>query len=141
MLGGIFSSVKTYLYLALAIAVVTLITMAYRDYSAMQAELKNKIEAVAELEQQKTALTVERDSLQTINEAMTIAMETQQEAIRIVNDQFGEIRDERERQKRVLEGGRLARIAAEEAGIIETRSNIATAERLAEFEGVINEDF
>lgn len=138
---GIFDGIKSYLYIALGLAVVTLLTLGARHYIGLQAELKNKIEAVAELEQQKTALAAERDSLQTINEAMTIAMETQAEAINIVNEQFGEIRDDRERQKRVLEGSRLGRLAAERAGLIESRSNAATAERLAEFEGVINEDF
>ena len=138
---GIFDSIKGYLYIGLAIAVVGLVTMGVRHYIGLQDRVQNLTEANSELQEQKTALTSERDSLQTINDAMKIAMETQAQALTIVNDQFGEIRDERERQKRVLEGSRLGRLAADRAGLIESRSNAATRERMTEFEGVINEDF
>ena len=56
-------------------------------------------------------------------------MEFQQESLILVQTNFGEIREVRDKQHRVLEGSRLARLAAERAQRIEEASNKATQEQ------------
>lgn len=135
-IGGI----KSYLYIGLAFAVIALATMGFRWFVGVQATIQNQAEAIAELSIQKVALELEKASNESVIESLQLAMETQAEALSIVNGTFGEIRDEREQLKRVLEGSRLGRLAAERAQLIQERSNMATQELFEQFEGVINED-
>ena len=140
-LKGIFGSAKTYLYGGIALVALSIVFMGVKWFVANQAELKNLRAANTEYQIQVNALETEKKSNETVINSLRTALETQAEAITIVNDQFSEIRDIREKEKRVLEGSRLGRLAAERAGLIENRSNVATKERFTEFEGVINEDF
>lgn len=134
-------SIKQYIYGAIAIMALTLGLKMWNGVQSHLAEDNNLKEANLELREQKTALIAEKKSNEVLVEALTTALETQAEAINIVNGEFAEAREEAERQKRVLEGSRLGRIAAERAAIIEGQSNKATTERMKEIEGVINEDF
>ena len=136
-----FGGIKSYLYIGLAFAVIALATMGFRWFTGIQAENSNLKDAVAEYVIQQAALETESKNKDIVITAMQTAMATQAEAINIVNEQFGIIREEKEKQTRVLEGSRLARLAAERAQKVEELSNRATQERFNEFEAVINEDF
>ena len=136
-IGGI----KSYLYIGLAGLVLTLGIMFFTWFKGIQAEVGNLREANAEYSIQVNALEAQKENDTIVIESMKLAMETQAEALAIVNDQFGEIRDIREKEQRVLDGSRLGRLAAERAGRMESLSNAATSKKMAEFEGVINEDF
>lgn len=132
---------KTALRGAIILAAITLLTMGFRWFTGIQAENRNLVQAVSEYREQVTALETQKANDRVLIDSLQTALETQAEALQMVNDQFSEIRDVREQQKRVLEGSRLGRLAAERAGLIESKSNTATRERMTEFEGVINEDF
>jgi len=136
-----FGGIKSYLYIGLAIAVVALLTMGFRWFTGIQAENSNLKDAVAEYVIQQGALEAESKNKDIVISAYETAIATQAAALTIVNDQFSVIREEKEKQTRVLEGGRLARLAAERAQKIEELSNAATQERFKEFEAIINEDF
>ncbi len=136
-----FGVIKPYLYGAIAILVLTLAIMGFRWFKGIQAEVGNLREANAEYSIQVNAMTIQKESDAVVITALTNAQVMMQEALVIVNDQFGEIREIREQQKRVLDGSRLARFAAERAQRMEDLSNRATQDRVTEFEGVINEDF
>lgn len=136
-----FGGIKSYLYIGLAIAVVALATMGFRWFTGIQAENSNLKDAVAEHVIQKAALESESKNKDIVITAYETAMETQAIALTLVNDQFNVIREEKNKQTRVLEGGRLARLAAERAQKIEELSNRATQDRFNEFEAIINEDF
>jgi hypothetical protein len=138
---GMLSGLKGYLYGAIALVVVTIVFMGVRWFIGVQAEIGNLREANAEYTIQVGALETEKKSNEIVIDSLRTAMKTQAEAINIVNDQFSDIRDIREKEQRVLEGSRLGRLAAEKAGLIESKSNAATKERFTEFQGVINEDF
>lgn len=132
---------KSYLYGAIALAALTLAIMGFRWFTGIQAENTNLKEAVAEYSIQVNALTIEKKSNEALIESLERSAEMAEVALRMVNTSFTEIRDIRSQQQRVLEGSRLGRLAAAKAGLIEGQSNAATARRLAEFEGVINENF
>ena len=136
-----FGGIKSYLYIGLAIAVVALLTMGFRWFTGIQAENSNLKDAVAEYVIQQGALKAESKNKDIVISAYETAIPTQAAALTIVNDQFSVIREEKEKQTRVLEGGRLARLAAERAQRVEDLSNAATRERFQEFEAIINEDF
>lgn len=136
-----FDGIKSYLYIGLAIAVVALLTMGFRWFTGIQAENSNLKDAVAEYVIQQSALEAESKNKDIVITAYETAIATQAAALTIVYDQFSVIREEKEKQTRVLEGGRLARLAAERAQKIEELSNRATQERFQEFEAIINEGF
>ena len=143
LLGGFLGkfSIKQYIYAGLAALALTFAIKGMNWFTGIQDEVRNLREANTEYQTQVQALEIEKQSNEIAIESMQMALETQAEALQLVNGQFDEIRDQREQQKRVLEGSRLGRLAAERAGLIESQSNSATAERFAEFEGVINENF
>lgn len=132
--------IKGYLYIALAMGVLALVTKGFFWFTNLQEEMGNLREANAEYSIQVNALEIQKQSDAAVITALQKAAELQAEALIIVNGTFGEIRDEREQTKRVLEGSRLGRLAAERAQMIQERSNAATLEMFKQFEGVINED-
>lgn len=136
-----FGGIKSYLYIGLAFAVIALATMGFRWFTGIQAENANLKDAVAEHVIQKNALEAESKNKDIVITAYETAIATQAVAMTMVNDQFNVIREEKNKQTRVLEGGRLARLAAERAQKVEDLSNRATQERFNEFEAIINEDF
>ena len=136
-----FGGIKSYLYIGLAVGVLALATAGFRWFTGIQAENSNLKEAVAEHVIQKAALQIESKNKDIVITAFESAMANQTLALTIVNEQFNTIRDEKNKQTRVLEGGRLARLAAERAQKIEELSNRATQERFNEFEAIINEGF
>lgn len=134
-------SIKQYIYGAIAILALTLALKAWNTVQAHFAYVDNLEQANVELEIQKNSLEAEKKQNEIVIGSLQTALETQAEAINIVTEEMGQVRVERDRQIRVLEGSRLGRLAAEAAGRIETRSNAATEERRAAIEEVINEDF
>ena len=134
-------SFKTYLYIGLATLALTLALKAGNAIQAHFAKVENLRQANTELTIQKAALDIEKKSNEIVTEALRTALKTQAEAINIITGEFSQAREEAEKQKRVLDSSRLRRIAADRAATMERLSNAATAERLKEMEGVINEDF
>ena len=132
---------KGYLWGAVALAAIVLATIFFRWFTGIQAENGNLKSAVADYQVQVTALEIEKKSNETLIEALTTAQVMMSDAINTTNENFSAIREQRDRQKRVLEGSRLGRLAAEKADQMEQLSNAATRERFTQFEGVINEDF
>jgi len=137
----LFGAIKPYLYGGIAILVLTLAIMGFRWFKGIQAEVGNLREANAEYSIQVNAMTIQKESDAAVIESFRASQVMMQEALVLVSNNFNEIREVREQQKRVLDGSRLARLAAERAQKMEDLSNRATQERLKEFEGVINEDF
>ena len=137
-LGGI--SIKQYIYMGIAALALTLALKGFNAVQAHFAYVKNLEEANTELVIQKQAMEIEKKQNQVVINALESALATQAEAINIITDEFSEARDEAEKQKRVLEGSRLGRLAADRAARIEDLSNSATAERKASIEEIINED-
>lgn len=82
------------------------------------------------------------------NQQLEAILETEREfreetqtALNELNDTFTEIRREQTKQKQVLEGDRLSRLANSRVqGRIERLSNKATAARFREVEGIFNEN-
>jgi hypothetical protein len=134
-------SIKQYIYGAIAILVLTLALKGFNAVQAHFAYVKNLETANTELEIQKNSLEAERAQNQIVIGSLQTALETQAEAINIVTEEMGQVRVERDRQTRVLEGSRLGRLAAERASRIESLSNAATEERRSAIEEVINENF
>lgn len=134
-------SIKQYIYGAVAILALTLALKMYNGVQAHFAEFNNLKEANTELTVQNTVLVQSKEQDQIVISSLESALETQAEAINIVNEQFGEARQEAEKQKRVLEGSRLGRLAAERASRIESLSNAGTEERRSAMQEIINEDF
>ena len=134
-------SIKQYIYGAIAILALTLVLKAWNGIQAHLAEYNNLKEANVELTVQNETLRAADEQKQTVIDSLSIALETQAEAINIVTEEMGEIRQERDQQTRILEGTRLGRLAAERAALIESRSNAATEERRSAIQEVINEDF
>ncbi len=133
-------SIKQYLYAGIAIAAVALLTKGVGMADAHFTRVNNLEQANKELEVQKTAMTIEKLE----NEAALIALENEKlrnkEALDKINKEFNEIRDTRETQLRVLEGGRLGRAASEKTSLIEKKANAATQKIFEDFEEVINND-
>ena len=134
-------SIKQYIYAGIAMLALTLAMKGFNALQAHFAKVENLRQANQELVIQNAAFEVERKSNEIVMNALQIAMETQAEAINIITTEFSTAREESEKQKRVLDSSRLRRIAADRAATMERLSNAATAERLKEMEGVINEDF
>jgi adenosyl cobinamide kinase/adenosyl cobinamide phosphate guanylyltransferase len=134
-------SIKQYIYGAIAILALTLALKGFNAVQAHFVEYNNLKEANTELTVQNEALVKADQNKQNMIDSLNVALETQAQAITIVTEEMGQVRVERDRQTRVLEGSRLGRLAAEAAGRIETRTNAATEERRAAIEEVINEDF
>ena len=134
-------SIKQYIYAGIAMLALTLALKGVNMVQAHFAMVDNIRQANTELTIQKASLEIEKKSNEITINALEIAMATQAEAINIITGEFSEAREEAEKQKRVLDSSRLRRIAADRAATMERLSNAATKERLAEMEGVINEDF
>lgn len=134
-------SIKQYIYGAIAIAALTLGLKVWNGVQAHFAEVANLREAHTELTIQNQTLINNKAQQDIVINSLQTALETQAEAINIVNEEMGQARQEAEKQKRVLEGSRLGRLAAERAGRIEDLSNTATEDRRSSIEEIINEDF
>jgi len=134
-------SIKQYIYAGIAMLALTLALKGVNMVQAHFAKVENLRQANTELTIQNSALEIEKKSNEIVMSALQTALETQAEAINIITTEFSTARDEAEKQKRVLDSSRLRRIAADRAATMERLSNAATAERMKEMEGVINEDF
>ncbi len=133
-------SIKQYVYMALAGLALTLGLKMWNGYQSHMAEFNNLKEANTELTVQNNVLVNSKEQDQIVIDSLQVALTTQAEAIKVVNEQFGAARQEAERQKRVLEGTRLGRLAADRAARIESLSNAGTEERRAAMQEIINED-
>lgn len=136
-----FGSIKAWIYGVAGILVLVLLIKAFTWFTGIQAEVGNLREANAEFSIQLNALEAEKKNNQVVIDSLKTALKTQAEALTIIHGEFGDIRERREQEKRVLDGSRLGRLAAERAALIESKSNAATREVFTEFEGVINEKY
>ena len=134
------STVKLVVIGIIATAAIGLMAKGLFFVTGLVAENKNLTEAVAEHQVQKIAFELQAAADENLINGLQKAQIIMGQAITVTNTQFGEIRDQRDRQKRVLEGSRLGRLAAANAARMEQLSNNATQERFTQIEGIINED-
>lgn len=134
-------SLKQYLYGAVAILALTFGLKVYNGVQAHFERMHNLETANAELTQQKQALEEENENKEITITTLKNNIKDRDEQLAKVNKEFQDIRDERERQKRVLEGSRLSNLAAsKKTELIEDLANKATKKRFSEFEEAINEN-